>query len=130
MLVNVDPFLPRLFQLLEDALGPVHLLGFAFEFYPTFAGRDFHAERVLQRLQELEVVRIKRLDGAWAIELQRARFGHFGTDPGGGDDTARAGSVKLPFRDLEIAAKRLAESVNKRPVGSFFRRRLDFDDDK
>src|SRR5688572_28233855 len=105
MLVNVLSLLPRLFQLLEAGLGSVRLLGFALEFHPAFAGGDLDAERILQRLQKLQVVRVKRLDGAWAIELQRARFGHFGTDPRGGDDTARAGSVKPPFRDLEIAAK-------------------------
>src|SRR5687768_7253296 len=98
MLVNVHSLLAGPFQLLENALGSIDLLRLAFEFHPPFTGRDLHSERIFERLQELEVVRVKRLDGAWTIELQRARFCHFGADPGGGDDTARTGSVKPPFR--------------------------------
>ena len=51
MFVNVDSLLPRLFQLFEDALGPLDLLGFTFEFHPALAGRDFHAQRIFERFQ-------------------------------------------------------------------------------
>ena len=78
MFVDVDAFLPRLFELLEDAFGPVDLRRLAFQFHPAFAGRDFHAERVLERFQKFEIVRVKRLQSARALKLQRARFSHLG----------------------------------------------------
>ena len=42
--VNVNALLPRLLQLRKDALSTVQLFGFAFQFYPPVASRDFHAE--------------------------------------------------------------------------------------
>ena len=81
MLLNVDAFLPSLLELFEDPLRAIELRRFALELHPAFARGDFHAERIFQRFQEFEIVRIKRLDRARALELQRARFSHFGAKP-------------------------------------------------
>ena len=131
MLVNVHAFLPRLFQLLEDALSAVDLFGFAFQFHPAFAGRDLHAERIFERFQEFEIVRVERLDGRVRSQTAACGFQSFRREPNGGaDDTAGARSVKPRSEGACRRSRILAESVNKRPVGPFFRRLLDLDDDE
>ena len=81
--VNVDALLPRLFQLLEDPLGPVDLLGFAFQFHPAFARRNFHAERIFERLQEFEIVRVKRLHARVRSRTAACGFQSFRGEPKG-----------------------------------------------
>ena len=74
--LDIDSALSRVFQFREDLLGFRDLRGFAFHSDPTFTGRDFHAERFLQVLDQFEVVRIKRLHGPGIFKLQSARFNH------------------------------------------------------
>ena len=80
MFVNIDPFLPRLFQLVEDTLRAIKLRRLSLDFHPALAGRDLDSERILQRLQELEVVGVEGLQGARALKLQCARLSH--SEPG------------------------------------------------
>ncbi len=78
MFVNIDAFLPRLFELLENPLRAIKLRRLTLDFHPAFASRDLDPKRILQRLQELEVVGVERLKSARALKLQGARFSHLG----------------------------------------------------
>ena len=93
VLVNVDALLPRLLQLLKDALGPVQLFRFAFQFYPPVAGRDFHAKRVFKCFQKFEIVCVKRLHHPRALELQRAGVSHCKGGARAGYDTASSAEL-------------------------------------
>src|SRR5438105_4442976 len=76
MLLNIDSFLASFFQLIEHALRPLKLLGLAFDFQPAFASGHLDAERILQRLQQLEVVSKEGLQRPRALKLQGAGLGH------------------------------------------------------
>ena len=76
MLLDWHAFFLRFLELIEHALGFVDFFRLTFEFHPAFAGRDFYTERILHGFQELEIVRVKRLQLARVIEMQSSSFAH------------------------------------------------------
>ena len=74
--LNVDALLPCLLKLLKHLLRFIDAISIAFEFHPAFACRHFDAQRVLEILQKLDVIRVKRLQSAWTLKLQSPRFSH------------------------------------------------------
>ena len=74
--LNRHTFLAGLFELIENLLGLVDLFRFAFQSYPAFPRCDFYTERILQILQEFEVVGVKRLQRPRALKFQGPRFSH------------------------------------------------------
>ena len=80
MLLDWHAFFLRFLELIEHALGFVDFFRLTFEFHPAFAGRDFDTERILHGFQELEIVRVKRLQRPRALEFQGARLSHCWAD--------------------------------------------------
>ena len=76
VLLNRHAFFLRFFELIEDALCLVEFFRLAFKFHPTFASCDFDAEGIFHALEQLQIVRVKRLHLARIVEVQRSRFSH------------------------------------------------------
>ena len=74
--LDISAPLPGAFELGKNALGFGHLGGLPLQLDPAFARSDFHSQRFLEVLDQLQVVGVERLHCAGVLELERARFSH------------------------------------------------------
>ena len=108
--MNVHALLARFLKLFEHLLRFIEAVGVALQFHPALACGHFHAQGVLEVFQEFNVVRVERLQSAWALKLQGASFGHnrgIGLEPMVHRHDADATNVTLP------------EAIHQRPVRAF-----------
>ena len=75
--LNVHALLACFFQFFKHLLCFIDVTSVPFEPYPALAGGHLHTKGVLEVLQEFNVIRVERLQSAWALKLQSARFSHF-----------------------------------------------------
>ncbi len=76
VLADRQAALPPAIELLENAARHLYPIRLALDAQPAFARRHFHPELFLERLQQLEVVRVERLQNATALELESFSCAH------------------------------------------------------
>jgi hypothetical protein len=64
-------------ELIKEPAHDLNLFAVALDPQPALARGDLHLERIFQRFQEPEIVRVERLQHASAFKLERLNIGNF-----------------------------------------------------
>ena len=111
--LNLNALLAGFFKLFEYLLRFIDTTSVPFEFDPAFTRGHSDAKGILEVLQKFNVIRVERLQSAWALKLQSARFSH------------RRGTGFQPMlyrHDADDTSLNLPETIYQRPMGAFLRR--------